>query len=290
MIIRRTQLTLSLFLLLSSLVSAAEEAPFDCHITLASAKYDLTKLAGPHTVSRTRDTPPTTMVDTLTFDLCADLKAQDGVKDKDQCEPGTRACLTKTNKKEGDTDRIVSVIPIAQASVLKPDFVALSSPKALSLTLHGGSYPSSPNTTPIPQSLNLTLICNPDTTSGPTFTSYDAGVLSVEWTAPEGCAVTGGDTPPIDGDKGGKDDEKKDEEKVGSGIGWFFLVLFLAFLAYFGLGAYYNYTTYGASGVDLIPHRDFWQEVPYMMRDVVSHLCSSVRSKRPSQRGGYMSV
>lgn len=27
----------------------------------------------------------------------------------------------------------------------------------------------------------------------------------------------------------------------------------LAFVAYFGLGAYYNYSTYGASGVDLIP-------------------------------------
>jgi hypothetical protein len=50
------------------------------------------------------------------------------------------------------------------------------------------------------------------------------------------------------------DDGDGGQEKVGSGIGWFFLVLFLAFLAYFGLGAYYNYTTYGASGVDLIPY------------------------------------
>lgn len=30
--------------------------------------------------------------------------------------------------------------------------------------------------------------------------------------------------------------------------------LILAFLTYFGLGAYYNYSTYGASGVDLIPY------------------------------------
>lgn len=29
--------------------------------------------------------------------------------------------------------------------------------------------------------------------------------------------------------------------------------LFLAFMAYFGLGAYYNYATYGARGLDLIP-------------------------------------
>lgn len=29
--------------------------------------------------------------------------------------------------------------------------------------------------------------------------------------------------------------------------------MLLALLAYFGLGAYYNYSTYGASGIDLIP-------------------------------------
>ena len=27
----------------------------------------------------------------------------------------------------------------------------------------------------------------------------------------------------------------------------------LAFIAYFGIGAYYNYSTYGARGMDLIP-------------------------------------
>lgn len=30
--------------------------------------------------------------------------------------------------------------------------------------------------------------------------------------------------------------------------------LLLAFVAYFALGAYYNYSTYGASGIDLIPY------------------------------------
>ena len=29
--------------------------------------------------------------------------------------------------------------------------------------------------------------------------------------------------------------------------------LLLAFIAYFVLGAYYNYSTYGATGADLIP-------------------------------------
>lgn len=37
-------------------------------------------------------------------------------------------------------------------------------------------------------------------------------------------------------------------------------------------------------------HRDFWKEVPYMLSDVVSHLCSTVHPRRTSSRGGYISV
>jgi autophagy-related protein 27 len=94
-------------------------------------------------------------------------------------------------------------------------------------------------------------------------------MVDVEWSHPAGCGVGGSNG-------GGSGDENKGEEKkerVGSGIGWFFLVwdilfqfydvmeaygimcrLLLAIIAYFALGAYYNYTTYGASGVDLIPY------------------------------------
>lgn len=36
-------------------------------------------------------------------------------------------------------------------------------------------------------------------------------------------------------------------------------------------------------------HRDFWREVPYMLRDVLDHLCASFRPKH-SGRGGYISV
>jgi len=73
---------------------------------------------------------------------------------------------------------------------------------------------------------------------------------------------------------GGGENENKGKEKkerVGSG-NWVVLPcvsylshsmtlgrlimrrLLLAIIAYFALGAYYNYTTYGASGVDLIPY------------------------------------
>lgn len=66
--------------------------------------------------------------------------------------------------------------------------------------------------------------------------------------------------------------------------------ILLAFASYFGIGAYYNYSTYGATGMDLIPHRDFWREVPYMLRDVFDHLCTSVKPRSSGSRGGYIAV
>ncbi len=191
------------------------------------------------------------------------------------------------------------------------------------MTLHGPSYPSSTTLEPTPQEFVVDLLCATEETQ-PEFKSYDGARAVVEWSAPAGCsfrseAPSGGDskTP------------EKEVEAVGSGIGWFFLLfvfssaikedkfltwntlrLFIAFAGYFALGAYYNYTTYGATGVDLIPcvfslllviillkrllfvcrHRDFWREVPYMLRDVVSHLCSSFQSRHSTSRGGYISV
>lgn len=88
---------LSLFFLLSSpsFVQAEDSDPFNCHVTSNGLNYDLTKLAGEHTISRTRDTPPSTMVDSLRFDLCADLKAQDGVAEADQVR--FQLCITTVN-------------------------------------------------------------------------------------------------------------------------------------------------------------------------------------------------
>ena len=37
-------------------------------------------------------------------------------------------------------------------------------------------------------------------------------------------------------------------------------------------------------------HRDFWREVPYMLRDLVSHICSAVRPRHSSSRSGYIAV
>ncbi|KAJ6499925.1 autophagy-related protein 27 [Mycena vitilis] len=289
--LRTMELSFFLLLLLSSIPQAfALEEPFNCHFQVNGLKYDLESLKDEHTAVRERATPPTHEVDSVRLSLCSDLKHQDDVSESDQCPPGTRVCLTKINRKDGSSEpeRIVSVIPIAQTSALDPSYSTLSSPKGVSIVLHGSSYPHPINSTDAQQSTSINMLC--DTTLGtPKIVSYDGARLEIEWSAPAGCGFAGDDEEnegerPKDGESG--------ESASGSlsSIGWFLLLLLLAFATYMGLGSYYNYSTYGASGVDLIPHRDFWMEVPYMLRDVVSHLCSSVRPRRSSNRGGYIAV
>ncbi|KAH8107249.1 autophagy-related protein 27 [Cristinia sonorae] len=304
---------ITLALLLSCAFSSAAQPhkrDFDCHVVIGDLKYDLTSLNKEYSVSRTRDTPPTKWQDTVRFNLCSELKAQDGVAAEDQCPSGSRACLTKANTKGSEPSRITHVIPIANSS--DPTVTAIPSPgKGLHLLFHGSEYPSSTSPEPLSQSFSVTLKCAADSdTSSPQFVAYDGKEVKIEWDTPAGCSF--GD-PPEDGKKPGDDkgdDKVSEPEAVGSGIGYFFLLyvlhvdstvslfietalatrFLLAFFAYFALGAYYNYSTYGASGMDLIPHRDFWREVPYMLRDVVSHLCSAVQPRRNPSRGGYIAV
>ena len=134
------------------------------------------------------------------------------------------------------------------------------------MTLHGPAYPSSTTLEPTPQEFVLNLLCATEE-GQPEFKSYDGARALVEWSAPAGCNFR---SEPSSGGDGKTPD--KEAEAVGSGIGWFFLLfvfpsvsmndkfltlntprLFIAFAGYFALGAYYNYTTYGATGVDLIP-------------------------------------
>jgi hypothetical protein len=116
-----------------------------------------------------------------------------------------------------ETDRIVAVIPIAQTSSFKPELAVLSSPKGLTVIMHGGEYPSPAN--PIKQSLHVTLLCAPGESGEPVLKGYEAGQVKVEWSAQGACGFE--DPEGGDGSDGGG--EKK-EERVGSGLGWFFLV------------------------------------------------------------------
>jgi len=79
-----SSLVFSNLLFALGVVAQDGDNPFDCRVRTNDLTYDLTPLQGEHTVSRTRDTPPSSWVDSVRFDLCADLKPQDGVAVGDQ--------------------------------------------------------------------------------------------------------------------------------------------------------------------------------------------------------------
>ncbi|KAJ1304856.1 hypothetical protein OPQ81_005990 [Rhizoctonia solani] len=261
-----------LVFLLCLTYALAEDPPFNCDFQFGGVHYDMHLMNGEWVVKQDRSTPPTIMHDELRFNVCGDLKKLDGVKDGDQCGQGTRACFTTINEKEGENSRIISAIPVAQSSTKYTiDRLPSDRGKGIILTMNAGPYPNEGGK---PQSLKLALICA-EPTEEPRLIGYDGSQVSAEWKAVEAC-----------GSKSSDPNSSGDANAGGSSMGWFFFILLVIIAAYFGLGAYYNYNQYGASGWDLIPHRDFWRDVPYLIKDLVSHLFSSGRSSR----GGYTSV
>ena len=150
-------LTFANILLVLGVAAQDGTDPFNCHVRTNDLTYDLTPLQGEHTASRTRETPPSNWVDSVRFNLCADLKPQDGVGAGDQvcgrpdvtvffksrltshlcliqCSGGTRACLTKTNRKGDNSDRVVAVIPLAQTNTLDPKYSHIARKSTFSLT------------------------------------------------------------------------------------------------------------------------------------------------------------
>lgn len=71
----------SILLLSSAIVSAQNE---ECHIYIDPWKYDLNTTRGDHSVERTRVTPPSTIRESVRFNLCDELQPLDGVASEDQ--------------------------------------------------------------------------------------------------------------------------------------------------------------------------------------------------------------
>lgn len=94
-------------------------------------------------------------------------------------------------------------------------------PKFISIIFNGPKYQL--HTTPAAQSLNVTLICDPEADSEAVFKSYDGAQVQVEWSTKAGCPVQIDDGPK-DGGGDGPDKEGETSGTVGSGVGWFFLV------------------------------------------------------------------
>lgn len=65
--------------------------------------------------------------------------------------------------------------------------------------------------------------------------------------------------------------------------------MFILAGVYFVAGAAYNYKVYNARGLDLIPHRDFWLDLPYHVRNLFAQVVDMIMSRRRGS-GGYVAV
>ena len=84
MILRLHRLLAFIFVIVLNIIHAKSDSTFDCRVTVENLKFDLTYLSGEHVINQTRETPPTTVVDSLRFDLCEDLKTQGELSEQDQ--------------------------------------------------------------------------------------------------------------------------------------------------------------------------------------------------------------
>jgi hypothetical protein len=84
MILRLQRHLAFIFVIVLNIIHAKSDPTFDCTLTIENIKFDLTSLSGEHVINRTRETPPTTMVDSLRFNLCADLETQGDLPEQEQ--------------------------------------------------------------------------------------------------------------------------------------------------------------------------------------------------------------
>jgi hypothetical protein len=73
-------------LLLLSWTVFVDASVLDCSklIEHDGRSYDLSSLAGDHTMKRTRNTPPSTVDDVLRFDICTDLSQDEKIPEQDR--------------------------------------------------------------------------------------------------------------------------------------------------------------------------------------------------------------
>ncbi|KAI8393837.1 autophagy-related protein 27 [Radiomyces spectabilis] len=280
-------------------------------------RLDLSALDTEYDLFHNESTPPTVTSAHVQLNICNELKQPEN-PNEDDCDKGVYICRRIINIKQGE-ERVEQVQNIAgafQNSAMPAQFKTIDTEQDLtktgtefSLVLGGGQWNNQA------QSAQILLECDESQDrnaqpSKPTIISYQNNVLSIQWKTVFACAYKKEQKSPTDDDKPDdhkdtpddgrkdKDQQPKPGEDVGTeagGISWmaiFFMILIIMALTYMAAGAFYNYRTYNARGLDLLPHRDFWLDLPYLIKDLISHMMDSFSTHRRSGGGGgaYVSV
>ncbi|CEG71777.1 hypothetical protein RMATCC62417_07449 [Rhizopus microsporus] len=255
-----------------------------------SLTLDLSKLNQEFTLYQNKSTPPSTRSVITQINMCDALSISE--ESQFQCKKGTYICQ-KVVYNQDNKDFVAEVLTIAgefEKSKLDAEFKPVKSEAdstksgyQYSLALSGGDNG---------QSALITLECDTsqsreDKPTEPTIVSFHNNVLTLQWKTVFACATEPQEKKPDDGGHQGGNEEPKKEGM--SGIRIFFTIIFVLLAVYFIGGAFYNYRVYNARGLDLIPHREFWLDLPYLIRDLIAHIIDSIMSRRRGG-GGYVAV
>ncbi|CAO3586882.1 unnamed protein product [Absidia cylindrospora] len=220
-------------------------------------ELDLSRLDTDFEIEQNSETHPSKTSIRTKINICKSLDGM-GVNDE-QCDQGAYICRRVIYLK-GNDQYVAVVQNIAgefKGSNLNPVFKLLGTDDNLSksgtqysLTLNGG------NENGETQSASIMLTCDSSqdrnaAPAPPEIVSYQNNVLSLTWKTVHACALKPGD----DGNTG-----------ASSSTLTLFKVLLVMVGIYFIGGALYNFKQYNARGLDLIPHRDFWLDLPYIIR------------------------
>lgn len=254
---------------------------FDCKNIVSgrgSTSLDLSHIFanGPLNVTFEEDTPPSTTITTVTLDLCKPLKLDPSIDPLDQCPENTNVCKIVKNRR-GTSERVERVIPAGtsvggnlRADTRIPDTRPI---RSLSLLIRGLDWAN------VTQSTTLTINCSSKNTR-PGKLSYGrqaGGILYLDLTIPDECP---------------RYVLHRFMKRRGFLSSLFWVIAIVVGL-YLGIGVWYNYSHYGSNGWDLLPHRDFWREVPYMAQDAFRHVrrtMSEPYSVSGMGRAGYEPV
>ncbi|KAJ1917395.1 type II membrane protein [Tieghemiomyces parasiticus] len=266
-------------------------------LTISGQHYDLSALDKEHVVKVKVTTPPTYTMEEYSLNPCQALTKKDEVPKDDQCPVGTFVCRTDVNYK-AEKPRVTWVQPVsggqddgASPAITVPKASPGSDPETspkLQWTMRG------PTVDKTDYRCDINLICDKEAAAAksvPTFVSMKDGVLTLDWKSDAVCLTKRTDPKkPDEPEKKPDDEPKPDEPAHSSGSGFFgtlFKIIGILLLVYFVVGIIYNYAIAGATGLDLIPHRYFWQDLPSLCVEFVQYIYQSCGGRR---RGGYSAV
>ncbi|KAK1832772.1 autophagy-related protein 27 [Podospora conica] len=274
--------------------------------------YDISPLAGPHTLVTTEFAPPSHYNTTWAVDLCGPLvrKDKEKVAEGFGCPEGSSVCGIKHHwDPAAKKSEVEVVVPIAGGKKFAWEAKALGKEgedAGFRLTLKGGVFEGREQRAVVEMRCNKTLSGlegevkgeeeyvkgkrdggEPERQVGEgvalVWEGYkrdgEGDALFLTWHTKYACreaAPGDGGKPEVPGDAG------------WGFFTWMIILVFLAVAAYLIFGSWLNYNRYGARGWDLLPHSDTLRDIPYLLKDWIRRILNTVQSS--GSRGGYSAV